>query len=257
MRLPAVARSILLLPLLLPLLLLAAPLRAETVKLTSLDWPPFSGPTVPASGAATAVVQEAFRNAGDTLLVSFMGWQEAVDTALKGPDYVGYFPEYFSAEMDGKTCAFSQPIGSSPLGLVERREKPVAWKTLNDLQGQKIGTVQGYVNTAEFDSMAAAGTLTVDAAPDDATNLRRVADGTLPLAVIDRNVMEYLLNFDDSLKGLKAGLRFNPKPLENKELFVCFRTDAKGLATRDRFNKALATIDVGQVQGEVLKLMNR
>ncbi|HYC04285.1 MAG TPA: transporter substrate-binding domain-containing protein [Azospirillaceae bacterium] len=238
-------------------LLASAPAAAEAVKLTSLDWPPFSGASLPLQGATTAVVQEVFKASGDAVTVEFLPWQRAVDTALKGQGYAGYFPEYFSKELADGSCNFSKPIGSSPLGFVELKAAPVTWATLSDLKGKAIGTVQGYVNEAEFDRMAAAGELTVDPAPDDATNLRKVAAGHLPLAVIDRNVMEYLLAFDPALKAVRDKLRFNAKVLETKDLLICFRKDAAGAAARDRFDKGLAKVNVGAVMSEALSMMNR
>jgi polar amino acid transport system substrate-binding protein len=238
-------------------LMAATPAAAEAVKLTSLDWPPFSGASLPLQGATTAVVNEVFKASGDAVTVEFLPWQRAVDTALKGQGYAGYFPEYFSKELAEGSCNFSKPIGSSPLGFVELKTAPVTWTKLGDLKGRPIGTVQGYVNEAEFDRLAAAGELTVDAAPDDATNLRKVAAGHLALAVIDRNVMEYLLNFDPELKPIRDKLRFNAKVLETKELLVCFRKDAAGIAARERFDKGLAKVNVGAVLSEALTMMNR
>ena len=239
------------------LVLAAVPAAADPVKLTSLDWPPFSGASLPLKGATSAVVEDAFKAAGDKASVEFLPWQEAVDTAMKKPGYVGYFPEYYSKELAADRCLFSKSIGNSPLGFVENKGAPVKWKKLADLQGKPIGTVEGYVNEAEFDHMAAAGELTVQPAADDVTNLKKVASGELALAVIDRNVMDYLLNFDASLKDARAKLQFNEKPLENKDLFICFRKDKDGEAAAARFEKGLAKINVGAVLSDALKMMNQ
>lgn len=229
--------------------LAAAGARAEeaAVRLTSLDWPPYAAASgLTQNGASVAVAHAAFAAAGYRLEVAFYPWQRAVQMGTADPDYAGYFPEYFSASLQDR-CAFSAPMGSGPLGFAERREAPVAWTTLDDLRGIPIGTVQGYVNTDEFDARAASGALKVDAAPDDATNLRKLAAGRIGLAVIDRFVLDYLLRADPALQPHRDALAFNPRLLEDKGLFVCFQKTARGLALRQAFDAGLAKVDVAAI----------
>lgn len=213
---------------------------ASTIRLTSLDWPPFSGPDLPSRGLSTAIVERALARAGLTLAVEFLPWQRAVSTGLKAPGLAGYYPEYRAAALDDGKCLLSDPIGSSPLGFAERVAAPVGWRGLPDLAGKRIGTVRGYVNTDGFDRAAADGRLSVEPAVDDAANLRKLAAGRLDLAVIDANVLAHLLSTDPALRPLRAQLRFNARLLEDKSLHVCFRPGAAGEELRRRFNRALA-----------------
>jgi polar amino acid transport system substrate-binding protein len=218
----------------------AAPEGAATiVRLTSLDWPPFSGADLPNRGLSTAIVERTLVRAGFSLVVEFLPWQRAVATGLKAPDVAGYFPEYRTAASE-EQCLLSAPIGSSPLGFAERIAAPVDWRGLPDLAGRRIGTVRGYVNTDAFDRAAADGKLLVEPAVDDATNLRKLAAGRLDLAVIDANVMAHLLSTMPDLRPLRAQLRFNGRLLEDKSLHVCFRPGEKGEELRRQFDRALA-----------------
>lgn len=225
----------------------AAPIGASmpsppgVVRLTSLSWPPFSGPELPNRGLSTAIVERTLARAGLSLTVEFLPWQRAVSTGLKEPGYAGYFPEYRSAALGTGRCLLSDPIGSSPLGFAERVATPVDWRTLSDLTGRRIGTVRGYVNTDAFDRTVADGRLAVEPAVDDATNLRKLAAGRLDMAVIDANVMAHLLATDADLRPLRAQLRFNSRLLEDKTLHVCFRPGTEGEELRARFNRALAS----------------
>ena len=206
------------------------------VRLSSVDWPPFSGADLPNRGLSTAIVERTLARTGLILTVEFLPWQRAVATGLKAADRAGYFPEYRTAASQEK-CLLSAPIGSSPLGFAERVGAPVQWRALSDLTGRRIGTVRGYVNTDGFDR---AGTLTVEPAVDDATNLRKLAAGRLDMAVIDANVLAHLLSTDPDLRPLRAGLRFNGRLLEDKSLHVCFQPGPAGEDLRRRFNRALA-----------------
>lgn len=218
----------------------AGPANAETFKLTSLDWPPYSGEALDEGGLSVKVARAAFEAAGHSMEVVFLPWQRAVATGL-GEGYVGYFPEYYSPELAEEKCAFSAKMGSGPLGFVESTSAPVEWTTLDDLAGLEIGTVSGYVNTPEFDARAADGRLSVQPANDDLTNVRKVAAGRLDIAVIDSNVLRWLVDQNPDLDGQ---VQMNGTLLADKELFVCFQKSPAGDAAREAFNAGLGQIDV-------------
>lgn len=211
---------------------------ADNIKLTSLEWPPYSGASLENQGASVAVAKEALKAMGHSVTVEFFPWQRAVNMGLKNPAYEGYFPEYYA---DGLDCTFSEKMGDSPLGFAEQASKPITWNSLEDLAAYNIGTVRGYVNTAAFDQKVAQGDLKVDPASDDITNLRKIAAGRLALAVIDQNVLNYLLATDNSIAAQKDKISFNSNLLENKGLHICFKKDSKYV---DDFNEGLQKIDV-------------
>lgn len=205
---------------------------AEVIRLASLDWPPYTGSQLPDGGETTATLKAAFAAVGYQLEVDFLPWERTLALA-KAPDsgYAGYFPEYFSAAI-AEHFLFSVTIGYGPLGLAERRNQPLLWQDISDLRRYLIGTVQGYVNTDEFDQAVAAGLQPVEPTGSDSQNLKKLAAGRIDAAIIDPHVMRYLLEHDTSLTDVKHLLGFNPRLLENKALYVCFRKgkDAEKLA---------------------------
>lgn len=220
---------------------------ADTVWLTSLEWPPYVGEQLAEQGASAVVVREALTSAGKELKIGFYPWARAVETAKKDQNFIGYFPEYYAKEIEAEFI-FSDSIGTSPLGFVQNAASPVSWSSLADLKGKTIGTVQGYVNTAEFDAMAASGELTVEPSSSDATNIKKLAAGRIDMAVIDKSVLAYLLATDPDLKALAAQVSFNDKLLEEKTLHVCFRRTDAGQAAADALNAALGQVDPAAIQ---------
>lgn len=214
---------------------------AQAAILTSLEWPPYTSATLPEQGKSSQVVKAAFALAGDNLTIKFYPWQRAVDEATNNPDVLGYFPEYLDPK---SSCIFSDPIGHGPLGFAQKADQPVMWQSLDDLKGKKIGVVTGYVNTPEFDDKVANKTLLADTTSSDSKNLLKLANGRLDLAVIDQNVMTYLLKSNPDLNKVAATLSFNSKILENKSIHVCFTNSAKGKEALENFNKALANVEV-------------
>ena len=220
-----------------------ASIQAETVRLTSLDWPPYTGESLDQKGASTAVAKAAFEAMGYSLTVEFYPWKRTVHLAKEDANYDGYFPEYYAEELK-QDFILSDPMGSGPLGFAQAKTKPVKWSKLSDLKPKKIGVVSGYVNTAEFDAMAAKGELNTSAASSDTKNLLKLVSGRLDLAVIDKNVMTYLLQSDPELKAHADKLEFNNTLLEDKKLYICFKKNARGEKLTKIFNEGLKKIDV-------------
>jgi polar amino acid transport system substrate-binding protein len=226
----------------------------KTVRLASLDWPPYTM-AGNINGGAELVVRRAFEAMGYRLVVEVLPWNRAVYNATNAPAFDGYFPEYWASAAE-KTFFFSRPIGRSPLGFAERKAEPVAWQRLDDLAGIRIGTVSGYINTDEFDTRAKAGGLSVEEALSDSINLRKLARGRIRLAVIDRNVMDVLLANDPGLMTEAKELRFNDRMLEEKDLFVCFRRDDRGREMARILNEGLRRIDATALMRERLSVLS-
>ncbi|ARU58470.1 succinate dehydrogenase [Oleiphilus messinensis] len=181
---------------------------------------------------------------GYELVVDFLPWSRAVSEAKNdASQYAGYFPEYYSDAVADE-FVFSDPMGSGPLGLVENKNNPVTWQTLEDLQPLVVGVVQDYVNTDEFDARVAQGKQKVQAVTSDATNIKKVAGNRVPVAIIDANVFAYLLKSDPSLKPFSEHVQMNEKILENKKLYICFKNNDFGKEIAQIFNEGLKKVDV-------------
>lgn len=231
----------------------AAAAEPQVVKLTSLEWPPYTGASLAEQGASVAVAKAAFEAAGYKLEVAFFPWSRAVFLAKQpNSEFAGYFPEYYSDSLLAD-FVLSEPMGTGPLGFAERKDAAISWNSLDDLAAFKIGTVQDYINTAEFDQRAAEGKLKVEPVKDDVTNLRKIFAKRIPAAVIDKHVLSYLLANDPALADAKDLLQFNAKALEDKKLYVCFRNDAKGQEMAKIFNEGLKKIDVDAIMAKYLK----
>jgi polar amino acid transport system substrate-binding protein len=218
---------------------------AEKVKLSSVEWPPYSGEKLPEGGASVKVVKAAFAAMGYEVVVEFYPWQRAVDMAKQGKT-AGYFPEYYAQHIE-KEFIFSERIGNSPLGFIESVKSPITWSTLNDLKGKIIGVVSGYVNTEDLDSMIASGTLTSDQSPNDETLIRKVAAGRINVAVMDRYVFEYLLANNPTLASSKGLVRFNERLLDEKGIFICFPRNPEGEKLVKIFNEGIKRIDLNSI----------
>jgi polar amino acid transport system substrate-binding protein len=224
---------------------------SKVITLASLEWPPYTGAKIPEQGASVAVAKAAFKAMGYELKVEFYPWSRAVQLGKSSPTHAGYFPEYDSADVR-KDFTLSDPMGTGPLGLAQRVDAPFSWSNIADLASKKVGVVQDYVNTTEFDARVASKQQKVDVAIDDSKNLLKLGGGRLDLAVVDSNVFNYLMKTDPELKPYVGKLGMNPKVLEDKKLFICFKKDAEGQRVAKIFNEGLKKIDVNALMSKYL-----
>ena len=218
-----------------------------TIRLTSLEWPPYAGASLAKGGDTTAVVRSALLAMGYQLEVAFFPWQRAIALAQRPSRYAGYFPEYYSEDV-ARRCLLSDPVGSGPVGFAQLRAQPVNWRTLEDLVPFRIGVVQSYVNSTDFDLRVAQQKQTVDVARDDTQNLRKLAAGRIDLAVVDQRVFHFLMQNEPQLQPYRQMLSFNARPLDIKQLYICFRPDAEGTQLRGLVNAGLKKINAGTAE---------
>lgn len=224
----------------------------QTVTLASLEWPPYTGAQLPDQGAASAVAKAAFEAMGYRLRIEFFPWSRAVKMARSDPNYAGYFPEYHSSKVT-VNFVLSDPIGEGPLGLVQRIENRIQWNSVPDLARWRIGVVQDYVNTAEFDARLANRKQRVDPSINDSQNLLKLAAGRIDLAIVDPYVFSYLSSHDRAVALIAHNLEMNPKLLENKKLYACFARTAAGERWARVFNEGLRKIDVAAIMRKYIK----
>jgi len=220
---------------------------AETIRLATLEWPPYIGRYLTDNGYVASLIREAYRLEGYAVHFDFFPWARVVHVA-KSDQYDGYFPEYYAAEI-AEMFYFSKSFPGGPIGFFKRRDRKLQFSSLNALNGMTIGVVRGYVNTKEFDH---ADNFYRSPANNDLQNLKKLLNQRIDLAVADKYVGNYLL--DMFLPKQKDDIEFMDPPLEKKELYLCIGkqgTDAqKKLAA---FNRGLEKL---RSSGRLLEILH-
>lgn len=225
------------------LMIMAGHAVADEVKLATLDWPPYTSPTLPQNGMVSKILAQVAAQSGHHLGFGFFPWVRAMRTGRDDPNYVGYFPAYWTPER-AQTCNFSEPIGIGQVGLVQRQDSPVAWRQLEDLSSLTIGVTAGYSNGSAFDALVSDGRLKVQPAPADIDNLRMVARGRIQVAVIERSVFDYSLLTDPDLRRRRDDLAFNSRLIAQLPLYVCFKKTPEGAKWKKIFDNGLRQINL-------------
>ena len=225
----------------------AAEAGTGSVRTTTLEWPPYTSAGLPKGGATTEVIRQAFQESGLGFDFVVLPWKRAISEVRDNQQSIAYYPGY-GCDHAGDYLR-SAPVGTGPLGFAEHIDAPLDWNSIGDISAQNlsIGTVHGYANTAEFDEQVASGAIRAIPARDDLTNLRKLVHKRIDAVVIDKLVLSHLLATEPSLKELSTKIRFNPVPLEEKNLYLCFYPDENGEKLRDQFNTGLQNVDIDAI----------
>ena len=212
---------------------------AEKILVSTLEWPPYIGSQLPANGPLAEQSRRLFAAMGLQQQLEFLPWRRVLRAMSEPGPHLAMLPEYDTQQ---RRNAFycSRPFARATVSLAQNaHQPPLQWTQLRELAPYTIGTVSGYVNTDEFDQLVAQGTLKTEEAPSDLLNLRKVAAGRLPLAVIDPLVYHALLQQDSRLQAMANEIRLLPHPIGEQGLVICFRRNGEGARLRDAFNTVL------------------
>lgn len=223
------------------------------IRLTTLEWPPYTSEHLPDGGLSTSLLRKAIENAGFRLEVRFRPWRRALAEAERDSDVHGYFPEYYSLAIT-EQFEFSIPIGHSPVGFAHRRDAMFDWNSIADLVSYRFGVVDGYVNSGPFDRAWEVGELAVETTVSDSMNLRRLVAGRIDAAVIDPLVMSYIIATENP--QWRRPLRFHPRPLNHHRLYVAFRQGALPDDMVQAINHAIADLDIETAMARYLEAIS-
>jgi polar amino acid transport system substrate-binding protein len=217
--------------------------QGRLVRLATLEWPPYNSVALPGGGLNTSLVRQAFAKAGYRLEVVTMPWVRAVDKGTHDPAYDGFFPEYLSVGAR-RDCFLSARAGDSPVGLARLGSATITAGSIGELVHYRVGVVNGYNNTEAFDENVRKGLQQVDRAETDEQNLLKLLHHRVDLAIVDRNVMLWLLAHSPHLKPDAKAFQFVEPPLQVQGLYICFKRTPHGQQLSDAFSGGLMRVDV-------------
>lgn len=226
------------------------------VRLATLEWPPYNSAALPDGGLNTALVRAAFARAGYRLEVVAMPWVRAVDTGKRDAAFDGYFPEYLSPEVR-RDCFLSARAGESPVGLARLGDSSFLARSVDELTRYRVGVVSGYNNTEAFDDNVRKGVQQVDRAASDEQNLIKLLRRRVDLAIIDRNVLLWLLGHSPRLKGAAANVQFLEPPMQEQGLYICFKRSRRGQKLADAFAGGMLHVDTERFARDYMHRLSR
>lgn len=209
---------------------------AQSLNISTLEWPPFSGKELPNNGLALERISRILKTYNVEAKFYFFPWARALRNSSEGTTQA-LAPEYYSKERE-IDFYFSDPFMTSPLVLVANRNFPInSFEKIKELSQYKIGTVRGYINTPEIDHDLS---FHKEETSDDLSNIKRLAAGRIQLIIIDLNVFNYLIEH----YKIKNNFKIITPYLEEKNLYIVFPKKLNNSKEeRDKFNLGLKKLN--------------
>lgn len=205
----------------------------RSVHLATLNWSPYIGERLEGYGFGAEILRTAFDRAGYDVTFSFMPWVRVLKDVEIGAYDAACFA-YHSKERENR-YHFTVPYAKSVLGFCKLHDADIKFQSLQDLTPYRIGVVRGFVNTPQFDALRS---LHKEEVKDELTNLKKLLNRRVDLIIIDKFVLQHLMNTHFQNKQNKVV--FLDRPLIIQPLYLMF---SKQLPTSARkvqaFNKAI------------------
>lgn len=208
----------------------SAKLHAKSARIATIEWPPYTTQETKNMGIASEIVQKAFNNSQTDLKILFFPWARAL-RYIKVGFIDAIFPEYYDKSRLS-FCEYSDPILSSPAGLLKRKDNLINKKDI--LSGKYVfGLVSGYINNKTIDTNTKIEKILVSS---DEQNLKLLIQRKVDFIYIDKKVAKY---YQEKMKD-KTQLKFIPEYTDDKKLYVCFSKKVPNYKQRVlEFNQAL------------------
>ncbi|BAN46121.1 ABC transporter substrate-binding protein [Metapseudomonas resinovorans] len=198
------------------LLLAAASVSAETLRIAADVWPPFTDASLPGNGLATELVSTALKRAGHRPEYVQVPWARAL-RGLEVGDYDLIISAWYSDER-ARFGQFSKPYLTNRVLFLKRKGSDVLLQSPADLARYSIAVVRGYSYLPAFDADTRLSKVPVMGFQMGA---RMLAAGRVQLTLEDELVARFYLNRE--LQDIRDQLEFLPQPLSENGLHILVR----------------------------------
>mgnify|MGYP006277399649 CR=1 FL=1 len=214
-------------------LLLALPAAAETLTVAADPWPPFVNEDHEEGGVALAIIREALSRKGYQVELNIMPWARAEDGVRSG-DY-DILPGTWYTESRAEELRYSEPYATNEVKFIKRADDDFEYNGMDSLSGKTVGVIRDYGYGDKFSS---ADNFSREAAPDLMTNIRKLVNGRVDLAIEDELVARFLINEADP--SLLDQIEFVDPPYSSNDLHLTSgHANPRSEAIVEAFNEGL------------------
>lgn len=218
--------------------ILSAVYAQETVRLTNGDWAPYMGENLKYNGVVSRIVKEAFESQGIEVTYGFFPWKRSFDSALSG-EWDGSIA-WSPAKVPNQEMYISDPVVEVKKVFFYLKGTKFSWNTITDLKNYTIGIEAGNSYGTDFDAAAKNKTITVEEAPDAASNFKKLFAKRIDVFV---GATEVAFDYINTLsKNEQAQITYDPKPVQVTPLVMLISKkipDSRAKMLISKFNAGL------------------
>ncbi|CAM2007967.1 substrate-binding periplasmic protein [Acanthopleuribacter pedis] len=232
----------------------SATAQTARVRITTGDWPPYNGKSLPGGGIANALIQAAFCEVGIEIEFGYFPWSRSLKLAVEGDWDASAIWAHTTDRQEH--LLYSEVIVDGEDVFYYIRGTPFDWAHLDDLKGWKVGGTIGYSYTALSDEKGVP-VVDLERAPSDLLNFRKLLAGRIQVFVADRRVGAYLLNHHFTQEERDRIVR-HPRAIQTVPYYLVFSKKASNAAyLHHAFNQGLASLREHQDQETFIELIER
>ena len=220
----------------------------EKLILATLNWEPFYGENLPENGFFAALSREAFKRAGYDLKIEFMPWKRALELAKRGK-YDGILGAYYNDER-ARYFYFTEPVSQNEEVFIQKKGRGISYGNLDELKRYKVGSLLG---SAQGKALLDLG-FTVEDAPDEIMNLRKLDAGHIDLFVLGKQQLYFKLKNVETLKPLQDAFEVLDPPFKSFDLYCPItKKRADGEEIVKKFDAALKEMKADGTYDSILE----
>lgn len=227
---------------------------AQSICLTSGEWPPYMEAKLPHGGPLSLIIEQAFALEGVEVRWQFYPWARAMLMAQSGRcDGTAVWSS--SAK---RLAAFylSDPIISNQTYFLHRNSQPFDWHSISDLGGLAIGGTIGYDYGDSFQEAERTGQLKVIRLPQEQQGIRMLLAKRLDAFPIDKVTAQAMLRQDFS-REQRASLSLHPQALRTDPLHLLLNRNVAGNQEMlEKFNRGLTRLKQSGAYDRTMSLIN-
>ena len=208
--------------------------QAQTYKLASGDFPPFTGEKVANGGLATEIIVKVINELGDQSDIKFLPWKRGFKKTLEG-EYFGTFA-YSKNNERLKTWFYSEPLYTLEEVFIVQGDSTFSFSTDYDLRGKTVCKPAGY-NLFGLKKMAESGIIKIEQPPNMKHCFRMLSAGRVDMVMTNSKTAQSLIEAETN-NLFKYKVLETPFVTIGHHLIIP-RSNANGEAFLERFNATL------------------
>jgi polar amino acid transport system substrate-binding protein len=163
----------------------------EKMRFAIGNFQPYFSDDMPEKGAIAVVVRAAMAASDVDVEFDFYPWSRALEMAKRGE--VAGSPGWTRTPERDADFIFSEPFVNCVDGVFFLKDKPLAFSSVKDFRGRRIGVIVNLTYGAEFADGLARGDFRVEAAPASENLVRMLLLGRVDAVVLNRSVAAQVL----------------------------------------------------------------
>ncbi len=235
------------------LLSYAEPQRQPLHLVTLMDFKPFAWcDNNQAKGIDIEIVKRLLNNLQQPYQIECLPWRRALSYIESGKAD-GLFAGYKTANREHFAHFLSHPLHLSQFSVFVRKDQGFPFKSLDDLQGKRIGITAGYSINPEFDAAKASGKLDVFEASSVESGLNMLLRGRIDAYINGKHAGLYAAR----TMGILSMIEPLPQPVHQPKPAYMMISKSATITDKHQLLEAM-NIELGRMwqQDEISAIMN-